>query len=76
MSCTLHVSSNEPLVDDLINIRVTGLTASHHVTILARLAERDKRLYSLAQYEADQSGEVNLEQSESLGGLYTGNLLV
>ena len=42
---------------------------------MSRLSDADKRLYSLAHYEADESGEVNLETSKSLGGLYTGEFV-
>ena len=72
MYCKLDISCHDPLVDDTLDIRVSGLLPGQHVTMLSRLDDEGKKFHALAHYDADTSGRIDLKESPSLGGLYKG----
>ena len=68
----IEIDQLDPLVDDLIHIRVLGLIPGSRVTILATLKEKGQEFGSSACFSADDNGTVDVSQQPSLDGTYTG----
>ena len=66
--------SNETLVDEPIHISVNGLTPYQRVTVAAILVEDGHKFVSCGHYEAFDNGSIDMENSESTGGTYTGEI--
>ncbi|XP_067894471.1 acyl-coenzyme A thioesterase 1-like [Heterodontus francisci] len=65
--------SSKCLFDEPVQVRVGGLSPLQQVTMKASLTdEKGQGFHSLAFYRADGQGELDLCQSPSLGGHYTG----
>jgi dipeptidyl aminopeptidase/acylaminoacyl peptidase len=62
----------EPLVDEVVNIRLTALPAGSVVTIRARADWFDKAWQGFATFRADDKGTVNLGEQAPLKGTYSG----
>ncbi|XP_078262421.1 acyl-coenzyme A thioesterase 1-like [Rhinoraja longicauda] len=61
------------LSDELVRVRVGGLSPLQPVTMRAGLSdEKGEAFGSAAFYRADERGELDLSRSPSLGGHYTG----
>ncbi|XP_067847412.1 acyl-coenzyme A thioesterase 1-like isoform X2 [Heptranchias perlo] len=61
------------LFDEPVQVRVSGLSPLQQVTMKASLTdEKGQAFRSFAFYRADGQGELDLSQSPSLGGHYTG----
>ncbi|XP_043929948.1 acyl-coenzyme A thioesterase 1-like [Protopterus annectens] len=61
------------LFDHPVQIKIEGLPPNQEVTLKASLADETGELfYSLAHYKAEQNGELDLSQSPSLGGSFSG----
>ncbi|XP_067847408.1 acyl-coenzyme A thioesterase 1-like [Heptranchias perlo] len=61
------------LFDEPVQVRVSGLSPLQQVTMKASLTdEKGEAFRSFAFYRADGQGELDLSQSPSLGGHYTG----
>ena len=68
----IEIGQLDPLVDDLIHIRVIGLIPGSRVTILASLKEKGQEFGSSACFSADDNGTVDVSQQPSIEGTYTG----
>lgn len=70
----LHVSSssNHLLIDDKLDIKITGLNKKQDVTLHAVTKEGGRMFESCCCFTSDGNGEVNLATQPSLGGSYTG----
>ncbi|XP_028912014.1 bile acid-CoA:amino acid N-acyltransferase [Ornithorhynchus anatinus] len=69
----LTVTPQSALVDEPLQIQVTGLQPSQLVTFHATLIdEKGQPFRSRAFYQADAAGEVDLEKASALGGDYVG----
>ncbi|KAL5008828.1 hypothetical protein ScPMuIL_014409 [Solemya velum] len=68
----ITVTPDEPLMDDKLTIVVSGLRRHEAVTLYAVLTNDKKTFASCASYVADGSGTVDLENSSSTQGTYTG----
>jgi Acyl-CoA thioester hydrolase/BAAT N-terminal region len=74
---TLNVHpSIETLVDEPIQIWVTGLIPGQQVSVTAFIVEDGNKFFSCGRYEADGRGLVDLESMESFGGTYNGARLL
>ncbi|XP_072122191.1 acyl-coenzyme A thioesterase 1-like [Mobula birostris] len=61
------------LFDEPVRVRVNGLSALQQVTLKASLTdEKGETFSSVAFYQADKRGELDLSRSPSLDGYYTG----
>ncbi|XP_064616582.1 acyl-coenzyme A amino acid N-acyltransferase 2-like [Liolophura sinensis] len=69
---SLTADKPDDLIDNPVQLTVSGLKAGQRVTCHASVEENKKRFSSHAHFLANHSGEVNLESSASLGGSYTG----
>ncbi|XP_072163553.1 acyl-coenzyme A thioesterase 1-like [Diadema setosum] len=70
----LHVHAQSGLSDELLDIRVSGLEPGQEVTLRAYVMSEcgRYRFESSAQYVADRSGRVAVQNDPSIGGSYTG----
>ena len=68
----LSIDKLTSLVDDKLNINVSGLECNQAVTVCAVLQEDDKLFVASGQYIADDKGKVDLTTDWCLGGSYTG----
>ena len=69
---TLDTGQIDPLVDDLIRIRVLGLVPGTQVTIHTTLKEKERSFGSAGCFIADDNGVVDVSQQPSIQGTYTG----
>jgi dienelactone hydrolase len=67
-----YFEPKEPLVDEVVDIRVTGLTAGSVVTIRARADWFDKAWQGFAKFRADDNGSLDLGKQAPLAGSYSG----
>ncbi|KAM3919500.1 acyl-coenzyme A thioesterase 1-like [Leptodactylus fuscus] len=71
----LSVTPESGLADEMLHVRVQGLSPRNPVTLRALVIDEEGRLFdSCAHYAADSSGAVDLHRDASLGGDYTGVL--
>ena len=69
----LSVVPSSSLVDDKVEIRVSGLEPNQHVTLQARIVgEKGDVFESHAHYIADKDGGVDVCRDSSFGGSYSG----
>lgn len=69
----LIATPSNALADEPVSIRATGLPPSQIVTIKATLKDEKENLFqSKAFYQANEAGEVDLDQASALGGDYVG----
>ena len=57
-----------------MTIKVNGLNANQNVTIIAKLNNDRKLFWSHGDFQADQTGTVDLSQQAPTNGTYKGNL--
>ncbi|KAL3055618.1 hypothetical protein OYC64_018315 [Pagothenia borchgrevinki] len=61
------------MFDEPLQVKVAGLRSRQVVTLRARATDEKGVMFSsMATYEADGSGEVDLQRDPSLSGTYTG----
>ena len=60
------------LVDEKLEIIITGLAQHQKTTIHAVTRERDIMFESCCCFMSDENGEINLATQASLSGSYTG----
>ena len=75
-SVSLDVDKTEPLVDDVIRIRVLGLVSCSQITVLVTLKEKGHDYGSTACFNADEEGIVDISERPSIQGTYTGTHLL
>ncbi|XP_005382858.1 PREDICTED: bile acid-CoA:amino acid N-acyltransferase-like [Chinchilla lanigera] len=69
----LTATPQSALVDEPVQIRVTGLSPFQVVCLQASLTDEKQTLFrSEAYYKANEAGEVDLERDAALGGDYVG----
>ncbi|KAL3882106.1 hypothetical protein ACJMK2_028477 [Sinanodonta woodiana] len=68
----LHIAPEIGLIDEIIQIQVTGLQPYQNVTIEASVEENNARFESWATYNADKNGNVDLSRDQALSGTYSG----
>src|SRR5438128_9172826 len=61
-----------PMVDEVVNVRITGLTAGSVVTIRGRAHWFGKAWQGVATFQADDQGAVDLGKQAPLKGTYSG----
>ncbi|GAB5573009.1 acyl-coenzyme A thioesterase 6-like [Prionailurus iriomotensis] len=72
-SATLTVTPKTGLADELLDIKVEGLGPRERVTLRASAVNYRGRLFrSVAHYEADGRGGLDLARDPALGGDFTG----
>ena len=71
-SVSLDVDKTEPLMDDVIRIRVLGLVPCSQITVHVALKEKGHDYGSTACFNVDEEGIVDLSQRPSIQGTYTG----
>ncbi|XP_047720150.1 bile acid-CoA:amino acid N-acyltransferase-like isoform X2 [Prionailurus viverrinus] len=72
-SATLTVTPKTGLADELLDIKVEGLGPRERVTLRASAVSYRGRLFrSVAHYEADGRGGLDLARDRALGGDFTG----
>lgn len=64
------------LVDDKLQVTVTGLEQKQPVTLHSILVEEGKKFESVSLFEADGEGKVDLMKHRSLGGTYEGTCTI
>ncbi len=64
------------MVDERLTIVAAGLDAGSKVTVRSQVNEGRFKFEAHAHYVADQRGEIHLTEQASLGGSYTGLLLL
>ena len=62
----------EPMADEVVNVRITGLTAGSVVTVRARADWFGKGWQAVATFKADDQGAVDLGKQAPLKGTYSG----
>jgi dienelactone hydrolase len=67
-----HFDAKQPIVDEVVNMRVTGLTADSAVTIRARAVWFGKAWRSVATFQTDDRGTVDLSKQAPIKGTYSG----
>ena len=73
--CISDISVEPPcsLVDEKVEIVVSGLDSKQNVTLEARIVgEKGEEFESYAHYVADKDGKVDVCRESSLGGSYSG----
>ncbi|KAL9979727.1 hypothetical protein ACROYT_G017434 [Oculina patagonica] len=69
----ISVQPISSLIDDKVNILVSGLEPEQTVTLVAKLlSDKGALFYSHAHFIADKDGEVDVYRDSSLGGSYSG----
>nr|XP_035973730.1 bile acid-CoA:amino acid N-acyltransferase-like [Halichoerus grypus] len=72
-AATLTVTPTTGLADELLDIKVEGLRPRERVTLRASaVSYRGRLFHSLAHYEADGRGGLDLARDPALGGDFTG----
>lgn len=74
MVVAIQVSTSTPLVDEVINIVVTGLFPDQRITVVAHIVEDKRGWASYGHFQATNEGMVNLAEHHSLGGSYKGKM--
>lgn len=69
----ITVTPATALVDELVKVVITGLNAGQKVTVEAFVEEDNKRFASVAHFEADEEGTVDVSHDPSHGGSYEGD---
>ncbi|KAG7236616.1 hypothetical protein INR49_000740 [Caranx melampygus] len=73
LSCGDTQSKAKCLLDEPVQVKVSGLRSRQVVTLRARSTdERGVEFRSSATYRADEGGEIDLERDPSLSGSYVG----
>src|SRR3954470_23888362 len=67
-----HFDPKEPVVDEVVNVRVTGLPADSVVTIRARADWLGRAWQGVATFRADDRGVVFVGKRAPLSGTYSG----
>ena len=67
----INVRPDTALVDEKVDIEITGLEPESLVTIRSKMTERKMTFESHAHYTANSKGVVNLGEQPSVGGNYT-----
>ncbi|CAL1536299.1 unnamed protein product [Lymnaea stagnalis] len=68
----IKVSKSPVLIDEEVNIRVSGLKQGQKITIQTYMKEGDKTFGSCAHFTADCQGTVDTCRDQSQGGTFTG----
>jgi len=69
----LLVTPTKSLVDDDLDVTLSGLRSWQTITLVAALTtEDDRTMLSHAHYVADHEGCLDLHRSSAHGGSYTG----
>ena len=69
----LDIKSQTSLADEVLHIKVKGLSPKQNVTLHAKVVDDSKKiLESFAFYQGNENGEVDLWTQPSIGGSYTG----
>ncbi|ELV09878.1 Acyl-coenzyme A thioesterase 1 [Tupaia chinensis] len=72
-AATLTVKPKTGLADEPLDIKVEGLGPGERVTLRATaISYRGRRFHSLAHYQADCRGRLDLARAPALGGDFTG----
>jgi dienelactone hydrolase len=67
-----HFDPKEPMADEVVNIRITGLMPASVVTVRARADWFGKVWQGVATFKADDQGAVDLGKHPPLKGPYSG----
>ena len=60
------------MVDERVNISVSGLAPGSKVTLRSNMSEGKYRYEAHAHYTADECGRIRLSHDESAGGSFKG----
>ena len=71
-SVSLDIDQTEPLIDDVIRIRVLGLAPCSQITVHVTLKEKGHDYGSTACFNVDEEGIVDISERPSIQGTYTG----
>ncbi len=70
----VHISKNPALIDDCLDIQITGLDPGTEVTVLSRVQHVKDRFYAYGYYKANGLGRIELTHMECNGGTYSGKM--
>ena len=73
--CNVHVTPQRPLIDEVLHIRVSDAGKHKPITMLARMEDDGKRVFSYAHYTTDELGQLDLRKSACQGGFYKGTCI-
>ena len=73
----VHISASPPtaLVDEDIDIQVSGLQPNQSITLSSMLKEKMVKYLAYAHFMADENGNVSTKWSRSVGGTYEGQFI-
>ena len=63
------------LLDETLDISVTGLAADSKITMRLYLKQTKAEFEACGQYIADSKGQIRLNEDPSVGGSYYGKLI-
>jgi len=69
---TFQFEPAQPLLDDVVQVQLTGLKPGVAVTVTAEADLRGRTFRSHATFTADDAGQVNLSRQAPTAGTYTG----
>ena len=75
---SIQASPNLTLMDDKVKVTLNGLEPGSNVTVRSQLTESvlKMRFEAHAHYQANDQGEISLNENSSLGGSFTGRVLM
>lgn len=68
----IKVYPEDPLIDEKLEIIITGLIPNQEVSIKATVTEAKSSFSSTGWFISDSDGNVHVDKQSSLGGTYKG----